>query len=330
METSTETSIHFFHVYPTNFCLPFYRFFYEIIFNKQVAEKEIQKYLDEVKIAIKGSDNKENLLNVITNLANALKEVSKSQEKGFEGIQSALNISRQYIELSVELLNDTEDIAPITTKLIRKSLPIFNEKIKAIISEIQEKAMIGFQQSLGTPFEDLAFAVNNEVQSWHISNQEQLTRNVENLIFILKLKILLNSENNYIFNEIENIINEKDIVKQYEKISFLIGSISRKITMIDNSKKIEIKNASVGDINQGDGIYLEKSKDQYIKPIKLNEKKLSFFDSINSPTTIAAFIGFISAEIGTYFYSIEYNHLISVAIALFVFLITAIFTKERK
>jgi hypothetical protein len=47
---------------PARFCLPFYRSFYTITFEKQEAEVEVQKYLAEAKCATEGSESKENLL----------------------------------------------------------------------------------------------------------------------------------------------------------------------------------------------------------------------------------------------------------------------------
>lgn len=68
----------------------------------------------------------------------------------------------------------------------------------------------------------------------------------------------------------------------------------------------------------------EKPSSISIKPIK----KITVIDWINPPATIAAFVGFISVEFGTYYYQIAYNHIIGAVIALLVFIIVAIFYKR--
>jgi len=45
--------------------------------------------------------------------------------------------------------------------------------------------------------------------------------------------------------------------------------------------------------------------------------KKPFIDRVNAPATFAAFVGFVISEIGTHFYPITYNHLISVCVAVF-------------
>ena len=60
---------------PAQFCLPFYRSFHTIIFKKQEAREEVDKYLEEAKSAIKGSESKKQLFEAVENLSEALKEV---------------------------------------------------------------------------------------------------------------------------------------------------------------------------------------------------------------------------------------------------------------
>jgi HEAT repeat protein len=60
---------------PAQFCLPLYRSFYAIIFKKQEAKDEVNKYLEEAKAAIEGSENKKQLFEAVENLSDALKEV---------------------------------------------------------------------------------------------------------------------------------------------------------------------------------------------------------------------------------------------------------------
>jgi len=208
---------------PAIFCLPFYKSIHTITFEKTETNVQIQKYLDEAKKAIGGSECKEQLLEILETLANALFKAKNAREMDLDVMRLNLNAHRLYIKEAEDLLSKTLDKAPSATKLIKKGLPIIDQKIKDIIKEIQEKASIACQQSKGTKAEEIACAANREVQKWQIGDLEQMTQNVENLIFVLSSKVPHALEFKNIHKEIEHIRMEPDITKQYQKISYIIA-----------------------------------------------------------------------------------------------------------
>ena len=141
----------------TKFCLPFYRSYYSIIF-KQHGADEINKNLEEAKQAVAGSESREKLLEAIENLANALKEVQNL--KDLTEIKSDLNTYMRYCNRAAELLDETGEKAPGATNLVRKGLPIIDEKLKRIITEIQKKTETLCKETIDTPLEDLGREVN--------------------------------------------------------------------------------------------------------------------------------------------------------------------------
>ena len=147
---------------PSSFCLPFYRSFYSITFEKEEAEVEVQKYLAEAKSASEGSENKEILLEAVENLANALTEVCKARETDFDTIKSKLNTYRRYCDHAADLIGAAEDETPGAARVLRRGLPIIDDRIKEIIREIQEKAgaVCRETRSTGTPYEPLGIEVN--------------------------------------------------------------------------------------------------------------------------------------------------------------------------
>jgi HEAT repeat protein len=149
-EKASQEKSYFNHA---KFCLPFYRSFYTLTFKKEEAKAEIQKYLAEAKRAVEGSKSKEKLLEAVENLGNALKEAQKA--KDFDAMKCDLNASRRYCERAADLLDDTEEKAPVATRLIRRGLPIIDQMIKEIIAEIQENAKTLCKQTKDTPLEDL-------------------------------------------------------------------------------------------------------------------------------------------------------------------------------
>jgi len=145
---------------PSSFCLPFYRSFYTITFEKAGAEGEVEKYLAEAKGASEGSENKEMLLEAIENLANALSEAQKVTD--FDTLKSDLNAYRQYCDRAADLIGAAEEGTPGAARVLRRGLPIIDERIKEIIREIQEKARTVCIETrgTGTPYEPLGMEVN--------------------------------------------------------------------------------------------------------------------------------------------------------------------------
>ena len=154
-EKSAQESTYF---NPAEFCLPFYRSYYSVIFKKHEAKEEVKKNLDEAKRAVSGSKSKEKLLKAVENLSNALNEAQKLQD--LDDIKADLNGYRRYCDRACELLDSTEGKAPGATLLVRRGLPVINERIQGLLAEIRKKSGALCKKSLGTPFEDLGKEVN--------------------------------------------------------------------------------------------------------------------------------------------------------------------------
>lgn len=208
---------------PSQFCLPFYRSFQAIIFKENETEDQVQKYLTEAKKAIRGSNDKKTLYEAIKNLTSALTEV---ENLDFIDKKEKLNSCRKYCEIASELMKDTEKTAPYATELIRKGLPILDQKLKDLLDEIQERAKTTCKESKGTATEEIACAVSKEVQKWEIGgSQEEVAQKVEDIAHILKIKVTGLSGNEYFLNKIEAMRHETNLLKQLETMSYVIGSI---------------------------------------------------------------------------------------------------------
>jgi len=222
-EKSSQEATHIF-INPASFCLPFYRSYYAVISRQQEAEAEATKYLDVAKSAAFGSESRKTLLKSVDNLANALKEAQKSLD--FDETQEHLRACRQYCDHAAELADSTREKSPVAAAAIMRGIPIVRVKVKEIIAEIQDKAKEVCQESQGTPTEEIACTVNQEVQKWNISDQDDMTQNVENMIFCLKSLVPKTSPNNNLHEKIEEIRLESDVVKQYTMLLMFIPLIS--------------------------------------------------------------------------------------------------------
>lgn len=158
LEFFTKASNETTFLNPASFCLPFYQSFYTVTFQKRNAETEVKKYLNRAKIAVSGSENKEKLIEAIENLAYAVKETK--EDRNFDEIKYDLNSYRRYCERATELIDATEGDVPRASKLIRKALPIIDQKIKELILEIQDKAKAICEKAKDTPLEPLGRETN--------------------------------------------------------------------------------------------------------------------------------------------------------------------------
>lgn len=210
---------------PSQFCLPFYRSFHTIVFKKQEAKEEVDKYLAEAKKAVGGSKSKELLFEAVNNLANALKEVQDLENRDLEEKKGELNYYRQYCDRAAELMRDTEGTAPFATIAMKKGLPILDRNLKELLEEIQKKAKIACQVSQGTSTQEIACSISKEVQTWEIGSQEEMAFCVERFIFTLESKIPRLPENENIFKIINESKDQKDINKLLENASELIEII---------------------------------------------------------------------------------------------------------
>jgi len=196
-----ETALRFFEkaskestfLNPAKFCLPFYRSFYAITFRKEDAEAEVKQYLAETKKAVESSEIKEKLLEAVENLGNALNEVHKARD--FNDIKSDLNAYRWYCDRACELLDTAEEKVPGASRLIRRGLPIIDERIKGIIAEIQEKSKELCKQTKGTTFEDLGKNVYHIGQNLLVENPVILEKRLNDFQISLSAICARTSEN---------------------------------------------------------------------------------------------------------------------------------------
>ncbi len=310
---------------PARFCLPFYRSFYTLVF-KTEADVEVQKYLAEARSAVEGSESKGELLKIVENVEKALKEVQKA--KDLNSKKCDLNVIRMYCENAENLIDAVKERAPLAAEIMRKGMPLIEKNIKELLDEIQEKAKDVCWQSKGTPVEEIACAVSEEVQGWYyVGDQKQMARNVEKLFFVIRSKIPSTSENKHIHDKIEEIRNEKDVLMQYDWLIALIGLIPYANIHAGDSITVSDVTASGENIQ----VVVKGNENKKISESISSEVEEQSWTTWFSPhATYAALIGFLATEIGTYLYPTAYNHLISVIIALLTFVIVAIFDKRRR
>ncbi len=175
-EKSTQ-EVSFFHA--AKFCHPFYRTYLAITF-QEAKEDEVQRYLAEAKEAVGGSESKYELLKAVENLARALQESQRLKDRSFQEVANELNAYRWYCDKASEYMIAAEDKAPGAVKLLRKCNPILDERIHAIIAEIQEKAwqICQITRGKGTDYEYIGAEINKAAKVLSTEDIHNIHKNV--------------------------------------------------------------------------------------------------------------------------------------------------------
>jgi len=248
-QSSNEAKGRYYH--PARFCLPFYRSYYAVISNKQEAETEAAKYLDEAKNAAGGSESREMLLKAVKNLANALREAQKPLD--FGETKEHLRVCRQYCDHTAELADSTRGKSPVAVAAIMRGIPIVEVKVKAIIAEIQENAKELCKHTQGTLLAEQGKEVN-------IAGQNFL--NVRDPIVLDKAVLTLEKRLSAVCDKMPEdergdacgLLNEiKDEIYVEDKINLVNILIEKMSAQIKRGKKMgkyEIRD-SIFQINEG-------------------------------------------------------------------------------
>ena len=177
---------------PAAFCLPFYQSLHSLLFTEVPREDEVQRYLAEAKEAIEASESKEILLEAVNNLSKALQEVRTYSVEDILLRRRDLKSYTKYCFQTAECLREARSKAPLASKvvdytLVEKSIPILDQKIKALFRDVEATAGELCKSTKGTDLEALGRDVYestrglNKVETWIAAD-----RYLEEIVPLLK------------------------------------------------------------------------------------------------------------------------------------------------
>jgi len=180
------------YYYPSAFCLPFYRSLHSLLFTKVPRKDEVQRYLAEAKRSIRASESKEVLLEAVNNLSKALQEVRSYSVDDILLRRRDLKSYTKYCLQTAECLREARSKAPLASKvvdytLVEKSIPVLDQKIKALFKDVEATAGELCKSTKGTDLEDFgrdAYESTrglNKVESWIVAD-----RYLEEIVPLLK------------------------------------------------------------------------------------------------------------------------------------------------
>ena len=104
----------------------------------------------------------------------------------FDATKSDFKAYMQYCNRAADLIGDAAEDAPGAASILRRGMPIIDERIKKIIREIQEKARAVCRETQGTPLEELGLATDRSAQELSIQDPLALTMSLGSMASIAR------------------------------------------------------------------------------------------------------------------------------------------------
>ena len=246
--------------------------------------------------------------------------------RDFNAVKSDLNAYKRYLDRACELLDTAEEKAPCASRLIRKGLPIIDERIKGTIAEIQEKAKALCGETKNTTFRDAGIELNRIGQDFsQIRDPIGLEKSVNNMQIVLSAICakMPEEERGEACTLLRQAKEEQYIEDKINLTNIVLGKISSQISAGKSKGKYIITNSHV-QIAEGEGNV------QIMDSSKKPEKESGLFDFMNNSAiaaTLSGFGTFVFSEIFDIFPPNYNKHVISVVLAIIIFIIILILTR---
>jgi len=166
---------------PSKICLPLYRAFHAVTFQKDSSLQGVEQYLSDAKAALSGSETRGQLVQIIENLAGAIREVQNLSADNLLGIQNRLISCSIYCAKAETILVSIEGKTPAAARLMRRGARIIRRDMEGIKRDIFQEAIeiCKITKDKGQPFDSLCANVcrigkrlNEEENDIKVINEE--------------------------------------------------------------------------------------------------------------------------------------------------------------
>jgi len=159
-------------------------------------------------------------------------------------LKSDLNAYRRYCDQAAALLDTTEEKAPGATKLIRKGLPIFNQRIKELLDGIEKETTILCDAVRGTEAEEFVKPTCKDIgEIVKIRNPIELDKRISGLIPNLRFMVenLPESAKEFGYDKIETLNKEDYLEDKLSHINEIIVFVAPYISLSKDLERLEKK-----------------------------------------------------------------------------------------
>lgn len=229
-ETLVDTSI-------PEFYSPFYESLLRILFidsPERAARLESERYFSKAAHEIRDLEENQKLLEILEELARLLQAAGNLTPGDLPAQKKLLEKCIAAFDRASGLLEAMEEEFILAQKSVKKEYPrigkvVLEQKLKETLSGIRYRARTACLQAKGTPTEKITCAVSQKVREWGFQDldkdRKELDRQLDSLLNILRAQVPNLPENQYFFEKLEDIRQEKDLLERYRRVGRLIGLI---------------------------------------------------------------------------------------------------------
>ncbi|MDD4248813.1 MAG: hypothetical protein PHT13_06830, partial [Methanosarcina sp.] len=229
-ETSVDAAI-------PEFYDPFYETLLQILFSDnpgRAARLESEMYLSKVAHEIRDLDENQKLLEILGEFTGLLRAAGNLAPGDLPAQKKLLEACIAAFDRVSGLLEAMEEDFILAQKTVKKEYPkigkvVLKQKLKETLSGIRYRARTACLKAKGTPTEKLLCTVSRKVREWSFQDlekdQKELDRQLDSLLNFLRAQIPNVPENLYIFEKLEDIRQEQDMLERYRLVGRFISLI---------------------------------------------------------------------------------------------------------
>lgn len=216
------------------FYYPFYEALLQILFGGRSSKLESERYISEATHEIRDPEENKRLFEVLEELAELLRAAGDLTAGDISARKKVLEASIEAFDRASGLFETVEEDSILAQKTLNREYQktgkvIMEQRLKEILSGIRHKAKTACLKSKGKPAERITCTVSQKVKEWSFQDIEKdrkkLDSQLDSLLSIIAAQIPYISENTYIFEKLEEIKKEQDLLERYRLVGKLISLI---------------------------------------------------------------------------------------------------------
>lgn len=213
---------------------PFYEALLQILFGDRSSKLESERYLSDVTRGIGDLEENRKLLETLEEFAGLLQAAGDLSAEDLSARKKLLENSIGAFDRASGLFEAIEEDYILAQKTFSKDYQkagkvVTEQRLKETLSGIRYKARTACLKAKGKPTEKITCAVSQKVKEWSFQDIEKdrkkLEKQLESLLNTVTVQIPYIPENTHIFERLEEIRKEQDLLERYRQVGRFISMI---------------------------------------------------------------------------------------------------------
>ncbi|WP_410510239.1 HEAT repeat domain-containing protein [Methanosarcina hadiensis] len=213
---------------------PFYEALLQILFGDRSSKLESERYLSDVIRGTGDLEENRKLLETLEEFAGLLQAAGDLSAGDLSARKKFLEDSIGAFDRASGLFEAIEEDYILAQKTFSKDYQkagkvVTEQRLKETLSGIRYKARTACLKAKGKPTEKITCAVSQKVKGWSFQDIEKdrkkLEKQLESLLNTVTVQIPYIPENTHIFERLEEIRKEQDLLEKYRQVSRFISMI---------------------------------------------------------------------------------------------------------